>query len=162
MPDQLIPERIRSLLDLYNAVETTDEQREHLEQELEELELSFAQLLEQLEIDIVETNADIEYWKEWLTAKAKRAKMRMDSTEQYIIRLMKRKGIQKTKAGIFSSLRLQDSEYVYIENDKLLGREYLTPHTTYSANKLKITKAIRDGKTVSGAELKQRTNLIVK
>lgn len=161
MPDQLIPERIQSLLDLYNSDECTDQQRLLIEEELETLDLKFENLLEHLKIDVIEAEADLEHWKAWLKAKSEKTNARIERLDKYIVRLLQRRGMDKIKTGLFT-MSLRESKYVEVVDEALLPKAYVRSKTTYEPNKLLLNKDLKEGKQVSGAELKTRINLITK
>lgn len=161
MSDQYLPERINSLLDYYNAEETTDEQRIKIEAELEELDLQLESLLESLKGYVVETEADLDYYKAWLKRKSETAKARVERVDKYIMQLMMRRKLTKIKAGIFT-LALQESKFVDIQDAGLLSMEYVREKTIYEPDKLKLSKDLKEGKKISGAVLGTRTNLITK
>lgn len=70
-------------------------------------------------------------------------------------------GLEEIKSPVLK-INFRNSESVEVVNIDLLDKEYTTTKTTISADKAKIKQAIKDGKTVIGAVIKQNKNLQIK
>ena len=96
-----------------------------------------------------------------LQALKKTAENKQNNFEKYIKMCMEKMGLSKieTENG---SLSLRNSESVFIENEKVIPKEFTTIVQEIKISKADIKKAIKEGKIVPGASLTQNRYLVVR
>ena len=70
-------------------------------------------------------------------------------------------GIEKIECPTLK-ISFRKSESIEITNQETLSSEYITEKTTYTADKVAIKKAIKDGVVFTGAELVLKSNIQIK
>lgn len=157
-----IPEAIRDLLSQYNSEDCTDEQRLEIEIRLEELDLEFTSFIESLCTSVAEQEANAEMYAPEIIRLSKKKDTclaRAGRLSTFIDHLLRRRGVEKIKAGLFD-LSFRKSEAVVITDEKLLSGDYV--RTKIEADRTKIKSAIKKGIVIEGAFIEERKNLQIK
>lgn len=88
-------------------------------------------------------------------------KTKAQNIKDYISYCMKKNGIEKVETEI-AKLSFRKSESVDITDKNLIPKDYLVEKVTIAPDKTAIKKAIKEGKTIDGAVLKENQNLQIK
>jgi hypothetical protein len=146
------------LADLDLPPEVVADTLESLSGELDAKAQSVAYMVRSIEADA----ASMKEWAKTATERAKAAEGRATALREYLARCMDATGIEKIEgAGVKLSFR--KSSAVVIDGAELIPAEYMrTPEPPPPApDKKLIGDAIKAGKDVPGASIKQRRTLVI-
>ena len=141
--------------------EVTPEQEEALainQANLEQKSRGYGYVIKQLDSDISVIDAEIDRLKKLKESRNKT----IDRLKETVLKAMELYEIDKIETPTLKiSIRNSESVEVTVETD-LLNEEYVTTKVTKTPNKTAIKEALKEGKQVFGAELKQNKNLQLK
>lgn len=132
--------------------------------QLKELELARDVKIENTGLFIKNLDADVAALKEEEKRLAERRKAKenkLNWTKRFLDEFLKSEGEMKFETARVK-LSFRKSESVNIFEEMILPNEYVIEKTEYIPDKTAIKKAIKDGKSVEGAELIVNMNLQVK
>lgn len=143
-----------------NGGEVTPELEQALQinqDQLQEKGINYGYLIKSLkyQLDIVKAE------KERIEDIKKRIEKTIDRLESTLIGSMELRGIIELKSPTLT-INFRKSESVEITDFDALPKEYITVKTTEMPNKTEIKQAIKEGKVITGAELRINNNLQIK
>jgi hypothetical protein len=125
--------------------------------ELKEKALNYAYVIRSFEDDVTAIDNEIKRLRALKEAKTNS----IERLKESISTAMNIYGIEKVESPLLK-LSFRKSEAVEITNEEVLPLSFKTEKVTYTANKVKIKEAIKNGETVFGAILQINYNLQIK
>lgn len=154
-------EMTQAAKELYEMLQNEEIDEQTLNDTLEAIEAdkkleSYVYVLKSIAAEIVAFKAE----KDRISQKISVMTNNMERMRKAIINFMLSAGMKKTKAGTFD-LSLRYSESVNITDEHLIAKQFLVEQAP-KIDKMAIKKAIKDGQTVTGAEIVSNPSVTVR
>ena len=134
------------------------------ESDLNALDAEISEKIENVACYIKNLTADISALKEEeknLNARRKQKERKIDSLKGYINYAMELSG-RKSLESPRCKVSYRKSSSVEVPDINALDKDYITKTIEIKPNKVAIKEALKEGKTVEGAEIVERQNLLIK
>ena len=134
------------------------------ESDLNALDAEISEKIENVACYIKNLTADISALKEEernLNARRKQKERKIDSLKGYINYAMELSG-RKSLESPRCKVSFRKSSSVEVPDINALDKDYITKTIEIKPNKVAIKEALKEGKTVEGAEIVERQNLQIK
>ena len=134
------------------------------ESNLNALNAEISEKIENVACYIKNLTADISALKEEeknLNARRKQKERKIDSLKGYINYAMELSG-RKSLESPRCKVSYRKSSSVEVPDINALDKDYITKTIEIKPNKVAIKEALKEGKTVEGAEIVERQNLLIK
>ena len=134
------------------------------ESDLNALDAEISEKIENVACYIKNLTADISALKEEeknLSARRKQKERKIDSLKGYINYAMELSG-RKSLESPRCKVSFRKSSSVEVPDINALDKDYITKTIEIKPNKVAIKEALKEGKTVEGAEIVERQNLQIK
>ena len=126
-----------------------EELKEERERKLENVALYYKETL--IEVDALEAEA------KKLSERARIAKKQADGLKMYLLSSLNGEALKTARVAL--SYRKSTSVSV---NEEILPKKYFLKKVEVKPDKIAITEALKNGEHIEGAELVEKTNLIIK
>ena len=134
------------------------------ESDLNALDAEISEKIENVACYIKNLTADISALKEEeknLSTRRKQKERKIDSLKGYINYAMELSG-RKSLESPRCKVSFRKSSSVEVPDINALDEDYITKTIEIKPNKVAIKEALKEGKTVEGAEIVERQNLLIK
>lgn len=161
-----IPTHLSRLIDSYNSDEVSDEERDAIEMELQQLAERLEDKLDALASVILSGYANIEALtteRKRLETIARSRQASLERLERFVITLIQLSGLSTPINTAHHRLRVGTSTYVCVEDESSISAEWMRviPERR-EIDKSELARALKAGNTVKGAALHIRQHLVIK
>ena len=149
-----------SLISLEKAVEDKEELKNYLDgvnMQLEEKAKNLFMYIKNIETPILAIDEEIKR----LTEIKNRCKKNSENIKEYIAYNMKKANIEKIETDIVK-FSFRKSKSLEITDESRIPKEFIKEKIVTSVDKMAIKNALKQGETVTGAELVENINLSIK